>query len=69
MNQKARPNTTIIWQEIKGEGITQPEPLLAIAPVLDVIEIQQEKRWINLNYDSIDEFIETLKKLKSQRPS
>lgn len=61
MTDKARPETTIIWQECPEAA---PEPALAVAVLADgQIEIQQEDEWIILNRESVPELCKLLKQL------
>lgn len=65
MIQETRTEAFILWQENKEIGVGEPALLFDLYS--DIINIQQDENSINLNYDSIDEFIKLLKQIKKKR--
>ena len=66
MIDTTRPKSHIVWQ---GDSKIEkaPEPALLITALKDgLIEIQQENRYVIINYENIDEICKLLKKLKNQ---
>lgn len=51
------------WQEVKDDGMI-PEPAISIYPYSDTICLESSDGRINLNYDSLNEFINLLKVAK-----
>ena len=66
MTEKPRADAIIIWQEnAQMEGVG--EPALLLNPYNDLLEIQQGKRSIAVNYDNIDELIKALRTIKLKK--
>jgi hypothetical protein len=64
--QQVSKTEIVMWQGAH-EDYPIPEPALLIDSRSDVIIIQQENRYVNFNYESIDELCKILKKLKADR--
>jgi len=64
MIQKTAKENTILWQQVEDEEGGIGEPALLIEEFMDVVTITQEDRYVNINYDSIDELCKVLKQAK-----
>jgi hypothetical protein len=64
MTDTAREGSIVLWQQSADE--IPGEPALLIEPYSDTIRISQEDNAINLNYESVDEFIKVLRNMKNQ---
>jgi len=63
--EATRPDAICVWQKQEQEGM--PEPALLIAKLDgNIIEIQQEGQWININIDSLEEIIKALRKVSKE---
>lgn len=58
MTKQISENQVLIWQDT-AEGM--PEPALLITKYEDIISVEQEGRYINLNPETLKEFIKALK--------
>lgn len=65
MTQTVTKNTIVFWQT-NTDGCA--EEAIAIEPYQDVITLNQGDDLIRINYDSLDEFIKQLRKIKKDRP-
>lgn len=64
ISHTARKEDVIIYQQTE-DGVS--EPALFIEPFNDVICINQEGRFININYETVVGLCKLLKELKSKR--
>jgi hypothetical protein len=67
MNTATIDNGRVLWQE-GTDDMPIAEPALLITGNADIVTVEQEGRYINLNYESVDEFIKVLREIKKHRP-
>lgn len=60
--------TVTFWQTTKADGEIG-EPAMVLTPYLDVLEIKQEGRWVQVTRSCLSEFIKALKLAAQQELS
>lgn len=58
-SKKANSNNKILWQS--GQEDTPGEPAILIEGYSDIMTISQDGNYINLNYESLKDFIKNLR--------
>jgi hypothetical protein len=56
----------VVWQEKSWDNERPEEPALLINEYMDMFTIEQHDRYVNVNYETIDELIRILKGLKKK---
>lgn len=54
----------VVWQQVE-DGV--PEPAIIVTSYSDIIELKQEDRYINLNYETVIKLCAYLKGLKPEK--
>lgn len=68
MNVTTNDNAVIMWQTEPPDGYGLPEPALLFDLTSDAFTVYQERRYLTINYESIDEMIKILRQVKRDRP-